>query len=317
MKMKREYIALVCVIAALVLYIALRSGDRTHYDLPALDAVAGDEITKIVITRADTSFAIERMDDRWLIRPGDYEADGATVDRMVEALGAFDLQALVSETGSYARYGFSPEETIGVEAWVGDRRVRSVGIGKGSTNTRHTFVRIEGDDGVYQAGGGMRATFDLSVDKLRNKTIATLDRESIDRIEVAGENGFTLMKVPVAAETDTAAAVTQMAPPGSAWRTLDGQEADEAAVGRLVGAVANLRADGFVYGAEAGDLSSPVYEMTVAAGERRVTLGILAKRDDGTHVVVASSSGHPFYVSEWRAGQLMKSLDDLLPEQAE
>lgn len=314
MKVKREYVIIACVIVALGLYIGLRSGDRTHYELPEVPEVAADDLTKIVITRGDTALTVERMDDRWLIRPYDYRADGGTVDRMLEAMSSIRIEALVSESKVYSRYGLEPENAIEVEAWAGDRRVRELLIGKNARNTRHTFVRVPGDDRVYQAKGAMRSTFDTSIDPLRDKAIKTLDREAIERVEMAGKANLTLMRVPVGGGTDTAA-VAPVTPPEYAWRSLDGREADETAVGRLLGAIAGLRADGFVYGDDAAGSGEPIGTLTAAAGERRVTLTVYPKREDGKHVVVASSATHPFLVSEWRAKQLLPEADTLLPEE--
>ena len=85
MRLRKEYIGLLAVIVLLSLYIMFRNSDRTHYELPEVDAVKRGNVTKMIITREgrqidgesidSRSIVLERADEEWKIGSAGYPAD--------------------------------------------------------------------------------------------------------------------------------------------------------------------------------------------------------------------------------------------------
>ena len=67
MRLKKEYIVLFLVIAALVLYITLRKENRIQYDIPDLAELTPDSITEIVIDGDGKETVVLKDKDQWLI----------------------------------------------------------------------------------------------------------------------------------------------------------------------------------------------------------------------------------------------------------
>ena len=124
MKGKREYIILIAVIVALLLYLFLRKSERIRYQLPELPNVAGPEISKIEIAKLNTSIILSKKDKRWYITPQGYPADNDKVKDMLAIIGELTLTDLVSESKNYNRYDLSSDKKITVSAWAEGDRLR-------------------------------------------------------------------------------------------------------------------------------------------------------------------------------------------------
>ena len=130
MKIKKEYIILAIVVIALSVYLAMRTSDRTQYDLPDIPPVVAKEISKLQITRDKVSIVLNKKDDKWQIAPEEYPADGSKVKNMLSAIENLTLTALVSESKNYILYDLNDEKRINVKAWQGETLKRDVDLGK-------------------------------------------------------------------------------------------------------------------------------------------------------------------------------------------
>ncbi len=86
MKLKKEYIILALVVIALSAYLAMRTSDRTQYELPDIPPVVAKEISKLQITRDKAIIVLNKKDDKWHIAPEEYPADGSKVKNMLSAI---------------------------------------------------------------------------------------------------------------------------------------------------------------------------------------------------------------------------------------
>ena len=151
MKIKKEYIILLIIIIALSVYLVMRRGDRTLYELPEMPQVPQKEITRLEITRGKTVIDLTKKDDSWYIAPKEYPADAGKVKNMLDNIEKLTLTALVSESKNYNLYDLSGDAKINVKAWQGDSLKRDIDVGKTASSFRHTFVKTAGDDRVFHA----------------------------------------------------------------------------------------------------------------------------------------------------------------------
>ena len=96
MKIKKEYIILAVITAALLLYLSQRSTDRTLYQLPDVPEISNSDINKIEINKNSTSIVLSKEGDLWTIGPIKYPADTLKVTNMLDVMGKLTLTALVS-----------------------------------------------------------------------------------------------------------------------------------------------------------------------------------------------------------------------------
>ena len=113
--MKKEYIILVIIIIALVLYLALRKSDRTYYELPEFTEIASERISRIELKSPDSGLELTKKDDRWVVGTKEYPVDDTKVADVLSLLQDLRVTELVSESASYVRYDISDDKKINVK----------------------------------------------------------------------------------------------------------------------------------------------------------------------------------------------------------
>jgi hypothetical protein len=244
---------------------------------------------------------------------------------MLGAIADFELTSLVSQSRNYMQYELADDTKIGLDIFTRDGLAMKFDIGKTASTYNHTYVRFENDAGVYQVKGNIRNTFDIDIERLHDKSVLSVARESVTGVSVAGgEGSFTILKselvepvdvsevVPAVGDEEPAAGEPDTQPRQEpSWRTDDGAPIDEDAINRVINQFTNLRCDGFIYGRSKEDLGQPVFTISVM-GTEQAELSIFEKRDDDKYPAVSSQSDFPFLLSKWKAGQIMKKREDLV-----
>ncbi|HUV36527.1 MAG TPA: DUF4340 domain-containing protein [Patescibacteria group bacterium] len=313
MTVKKEYIVLAVIIVVLVLVLVLRDQDRTHYTLPELEPIEKMQITRIVVSRADSSLTLARHDEIWKIEPYGYPVDQGQVDKMLDALTGFTLTTLVSESENYVPYELDGEKRIGIEAFAGDTRIVRFDIGKPASTYRHTFVRLEDDPKIYQARENLRSVFDKQIDQIHDKVVLAVEKEYItDLTFIGAADSLALMRVePGSSAVPPVGGDTLMAEPVSPWRTIDGRGADEKIVDGVVDRLVSLKCDSYIYGKMKDDFTDPIFTLRVNSSAP-ATLSVFEKRDDNKYPAVSSENDYPFLLPEWVVKQINKTPDELL-----
>jgi hypothetical protein len=307
MKIKKEYLILGVIIAALAVYLYQRSSDRALYTLPKLPALAASDITRIQVTRPGETVVLARTGGRWVIDPRGWPVDPQTVQEMLDTLTGLTLTALVAESKTYTLYELDDDRKVNVKAWQGDQLRRDIDIGKAAPSFRHTFVRIAGDDRVFHGQDNISIRFRAAVDDLRDKSVLAFNRQDIQEIQVVqAAASVSLTRAP--AKADPAPAGPAAA---DSWQAADGQAANSVAVQGFLTELSSLRCEQFIDDRDKAGLGAPVYSI-VLKGPQDYTLALFASgaKDAARYPAVSSGSGDPFLLSEHQAKRIMKNPAD-------
>lgn len=315
MNIKKEYIILIAIIISLSLYLILRSPDRTRYHLPKLPDVLRFDISKIEISKPDTSIAMNIKGDIWHIAPQGYPANTGKIKNLLDIIEKLPLTALVSESKNYNRYDLNDEKKITVRAWAGDTLRREFVVGKATASRKHTFVKLAGDHRVYQALGNLRPVFDQTVDRLRDKRVLSFERAEIQEIHIAKDQKsviFSRKQVPVKVSAGQEADAQSPPSPKSKtiWQSADGKEADKSRLNNLLTTLSNLRCQKYIAGRKKEDFTKPIYTLQLK-GAREYTLSIFAKTDEDkkTNPAISSENDYPFMLPAWLTSRIIVDPD--------
>jgi len=318
MKVKKEYLILILIIAALSAYLFMRSFDRTLYQLPEISSLDPNKITKIEISQNDDSIVLKKKDTQWYLDPPGYLADANRVKDMLKVLETFSLTALVSEAKDYSRYDLHAEKRISVKAWLGDTLQRNFDVGKAASSFRHTFVRLGGDSRVFHASDSFRSKFELTVDSLRDKNVLSFKAADIHEVQITKDQ--TSVKL-VRSEVPAAPAVSQQEKADTTpaavvkfeWQSSDGKKGNHQSINRLLTTLGSLRCEQYIYGRDKDSFSDPIYAVKLK-GVQDYRLDIFAKlkQDDKNHPAVSSANDYPFFLSDSQAQQIMISSEEIL-----
>lgn len=303
MKHQKEYAILAVVIVALGLYLFLRDTDRTTYTLPELPPIKAQDITKIEITQADRTVVLMRSGDGWQLAAGDYPADDAQVERMLDTLTRLDVTALVSATRSYDRYELDDTHRIHVTAFKDGKVLRELSIGKAADTMRHTHVSLSDDPNVYHAQGNFRDDFDKSVADLRDKTVLAFDRDAVTTIAIDVEDDrVTIQKNPAADPDQKSENLTKSEGKEAAprWRTDDGGTIADGDVDRLLQALDGLQCRTYLAGRSKDEFSAPTYRILIEGKTTSMLEVFKPMNSEATEVPAASSfRKEPFTLADF------------------
>jgi hypothetical protein len=311
---------LAIVIVALSVYLVMRRGDRTLYELPEMPKLSQKDITRLEITRGQTVIDLNKKDDNWYIAPKEYPADTDLVKGMLEGIEKLTLTALVSESKTYNLYDLTDDTRINVKAWQGDNLKRDIDVGKTASSFRHTFVKPAGNDRVYHARGNLRNTFETTVEDLRDKKVLTFAPADIQEIQIIKENqSLKLVRAqqPATDESTDADKKESNQPPKKSpvWQTPDGQRGDEADVNQILNKLSNLRCETFIEDREKEEFTSPSITIELK-GPQQYNLSIFDKPEgeDSQHPATSSASKYAFLLRDNDSESIMKSVSSILKE---
>ncbi len=320
MKIKKEYVILAVVIIALSVYLLMRRGDRTLYELPEIPQIAQKDITRLQITKGKTTIELDKKDNSWYIAPKEYPADADRVKDMLNIIEKLTLTALVSESKNYNLYDLSGEAKINVKAWQGDSLKRDIDVGKTASSFRHTFVKTAGDDRVFHARGNFRNTFDTTVDDLRDKTILAYTPADIQQIQITKEKqSITISRIqlPEKEESPTTDKKESAAPPAkkAVWQTTDGRPVDEASVDQLRNTLSDLRCETFIEDRGKEDFTTPLITIQLK-NTQEYSLSIFAKTEEKEtqYPAISSASKYAFLLTAGQVEGIMKNSSTILKE---
>jgi ketosteroid isomerase-like protein len=316
MKIKKEYIILAAVIVALSLYLMLRKTDRSLYELPKLAAVKAADISKIEIGTSNGILVLVKKADGWVVGDRQYRADADKVKGLTDILSKLTLTTLISESKNYQRYGLDEDKKIAVKAWTGDKLCREFDLGKATTSSSHTFVKIAGNHRVYHARQNFRKQFELTLDALRHKTVFTVEKEKITRITLA-KGDVTAVFEKETAKSQTGGNKTDgkevIAPETVIWKSAGGKVAKTNKIDQLLSSMQKLKCESFIEGKEKADFKDPIYTITLEDTAEHV-LKIFEKQNkqDRQYPAVSSKSDFAFRLPHWWVKRFMIDPDSLI-----
>ena len=312
MNIKKEYIILIAIIMSLSLYLILRSPDRTRYHLPKLPDVLRFDISKIEISKPDTSIAMNIKDDIWHIAPQGYPANTGKIKNLLDIVEKLPLTALVSESKNYLRYDLSREKKITVKAWAGNTSRREVDIGKSAATFQHTYVTLPNDPNVYHARGNFRSKFDQSVDTLRDKLVLSVNVGDLHEIRIIEKGQTTVIRKR---KSEPEKSDSKDKKPKTQWETKTGQAIDSGKLEAFLAFFSRLYGDKYIDQKQKSDFQDPVYQINFIE-KKEHNLSFFDKIDPkaGNYPGISSANPYPFLLATSQVDRIKEAAREMLPK---
>jgi hypothetical protein len=263
----KSTLVLFVVLAGLLGYIYYSDSDEAGSDEKkeqAFTSVTAGDIEEIEVKAADGETSrVRKAGEKWnLVAPVQTAADETEVNAMTSSLAALDIQRVVDENPSdLKQYGLEPARMEVAFRQKGDKEDRRILLGDKTPTGGDLYASLPGQKRVFLVASLHDATFNKNTFALRDKAILSLERDKVDRVEIAaGERSVTLAKSgtewkiekPIAARADFAAIEGAL---------------ERLASGRMQGIVNADGADLKKY-----RLDPPIASFTAASGSSRATL---------------------------------------------
>jgi hypothetical protein len=312
--MKKETFVLILVICALGAYLVLHSGDRSNYTLPALSPVETGDITSVTLEKQGRTLELVRSGEGWTVSDRGYPVDVSKMDTLLGHIGTLEVTALVSESRDLQRYDLDPGNRITVRAGKGDTVVRAFEVGKAASTFRHTFVRLDGHEGVYHASRNFRRDFDTDMDGIRDKKVLSFATDSALRVTVEKQGLSRSFDKKAQPEKKTSGEPGAQGQEPAVWTRDDGALQSDPPVDTLVSMLADFRCSGYgdpeaPFPSPEGALCRILIDMD---GPKQVLLAIFPKNEQGSYPGISSGTPYRFLLDSYQAEDVVKHVDGLL-----
>lgn len=171
----RKIVLLAAIAVLAVVYaVQLLTSARTNVKIVSVDS----DITRIKISGAVNELTLEKEGDAWFAGAEKNPCQAGKINAMVNAVSEIKVLGNVasgSESDS-ERYGF--DSAVTVEAYSGDKLLRTLSIGKITATGSQCYVRIDGKNAVLLAQGALRSSFEVSFDDIKEKPAAPASEEN-------------------------------------------------------------------------------------------------------------------------------------------
>ena len=305
MKLKKEYIILFLIIAALVFYLVSRKGNRIQYEIPELNEVAAADISGIVIQGAEKKLSLSRKEGQWVIEPEKYTADSYKVEKMLDFLAKPELVTVVSDSKDYMRYGLDEKKRVSIKAMSGESFIRTVEAGYQADAHGFTFVKIENDSRVFHAKGDLRDIFTTDMSEIRDKKVVFFESEDINSVELIKEGKTLSLTRTILAQNE------DEEKPSYEWETGESKTVDNAVVASILNDMQEIKCSEYIYdNSEAkGD---PDYVIKVT-GEKEHLIKIFSE-EGNDYRAKSSDNPTPFKLYAWRIDNIIEMFDGISGE---
>jgi hypothetical protein len=284
-------LGIVAVLIAISYIVMQRPGERNISPSESTSVVRIDSagVDKITIQSPTLSLVMVKLGAEWRIEtPVAARANQDAIGAFLGEVNASIVSAMVSD--KIEKHSLFQVDSTGIVIRFFRRGVESAGlvIGKPGPSYGDVYVRSVHSNEVFLIDGAISRSAGKSLNDWRDRTIASIPRESIKEIQF--QYGDTTFAV--------------------SWRDsiwlVGGKPANEAAVNSLLGSLSQLQADNFLDTLPAQ--ASLVATLTFAG----VHLRFLQGKNSETFSVQSSSSPQLFELQNWHGRQLLKRKKDLL-----
>ncbi len=311
MKLKKEYVSIVLVIIGLSVYIYSRTNDRINYELPQIDPINTENVTRISIEKPDKVILLTRDNGQWIVGKRGYPAGDRSLENLLKALDRFQVTDLVSRSKNYRRYSLDQESAIEVKVRAGQEQVCSFQVGKQASTYRNSYVKLANDPNSYLSKTNMKQTLDKEPDDFLDKVVLSFEEKKLQKIVIQGLDGtLTLNRGNKTAGSEE----DEEAKAGTAWMTAAGKEVDPASVNTLLQSIDGLTCSSYLEHKEKQDFQSPDHRLALINAQEDILSLYLEKKEENATKYRGTSkeNGFPFTLSKQKGKEIVEAVNKLL-----
>ena len=131
-------------------------------------------------------------DNEWVVSDKGYPTNYATVDQMLDSI--IDIKTIekigsTTKQGNLEKYQLDDANKITVVAKKDGEVLRTLELGKNASTGSQTYITLDGKNDIYLASGGLKFSFDKTLNAIRSKIVWDFDESEISSVEVRRPNG--------------------------------------------------------------------------------------------------------------------------------
>lgn len=302
MKIAKQLILPVALIAAFSLYLGIKSTGKMNYKIPAFNVIDDQQIDTIEIDQSSGSLKLYSDNGIWKLGPDNLRANPSKIKEMLSFLTNPKFIDMVSDSSSYQNYGLDDKEYITVKAFINaddaNTPDRELFIGDLSNNGNFTYIRRSDNSSVFTVKRDIRSIFDISAKDILDKRILDIAPPKIDKIELSfPDTNYTLKKTVGDNNEDT-------------WNTSEGVSIESKNLDQSLRYLSNSIFDSYTDDEKDTAVNS-IFKINLSGENLSSNFIILEKNDEG-YYCESSFAGKSFILSENTGTQIIKMFSELI-----
>ena len=285
----------------------------------------------LITSPANGQIKLQKENDSWFIGEQKYPADSDVVQRLLDSIVNMKTLGTASSSSQdeESRYGLVQGQAVEVEAYLENKLLRKIKIGKSTATGGQTYIQLDSKPQVYLLGESLDGLFTKSVDELRNKAVYDLGQGNIISVNLDDGSSELSLEKDFSA-VDSSDGETES---GVNWKLLSSnsgvkqESLDKDKITAWVNGLAFLRVSKWMednYALPKELLPSNTIELKTADGKSVILQAYLTKAEEKTtdengeektvpaeYVFKASLSPYYFTLSASSQGKLLKAISEL------
>jgi len=149
-----------------------------------------DKVEKFSVVRKQGEVLCRRTargdDEQWqMLKPQEVQADKKEIDNILWDLSGLNANEFVDVPQPDSAYGLD-KPPFTVKVWAeGDKKERTLLVGTKAGTTDNIYVKIEGEETVYEVGKSLQENLEkIDTKKLRDRTVLKFKQDALSELEL-------------------------------------------------------------------------------------------------------------------------------------
>ena len=173
----RKIILLSAIAVLLAVYICqLALGGKNKVKMLILE----EPVDSVTITNGDVKLSISKDGENWFVEEngkGKLPCQLNRANGIVNAINEIKVLGSVASGSDADKERYGLDHGIYVEAYVGEKLLRTLSVGKNTATGRQCYATIDGKNAVNLVQGALRSTFEITADEIIEKEKEADDSE--------------------------------------------------------------------------------------------------------------------------------------------
>ncbi|MCR5289987.1 MAG: DUF4340 domain-containing protein [Treponema sp.] len=253
------------------------------------------------ITTADSTVIVTKKDGNWFVGDKQYLANTTSAQSIANNITDITVLDVVSSSDNEAtleRYGLT-NNALTVTAAKDGKTVRTITIGKASSTTSQTYIKVDDSKNIYLVSGSYNNIYNKTVNELRSRDLYSVEADTITAVSVASANG-------------TAWSIAKNQDTWSVTSGSTGADPDNEKLSTFVSSVRTMNVQSWADESETLP-TVPSSTITVTTNEKTITVTVypVEQGEETKYLATSSESPYLFYLSKYYADKAMTSLEQI------
>ncbi len=269
------------------------------------DSIKSENIDRIIISSKTSTKTLKKDGDLWITEKEKYRIDPDYMNTLLDIFTSERTFTLISKNPVFSKYDLDDANRITAEAFMGDKPLRKLFVGKNVGTDSHTFVLVENDTNIYQTGGNFSFELKKDISEIRDKKIISFEESVLSSICIEkNANSFTI--IPKRKTEGEEVEFT--------WEDKNGKVLDQEKIMLIVDTISYIDCSEFLGSKQELLTKTPVLKVTIKTFSKENVLSVVENMGDRGYSAYTNDRDYAFIIDSYSVERLFSDFSTFYPE---